>query len=77
MVVLEGELHCVALLPDDVVDALDHVAHREVHAVRLAQLLPQLPCRCEELPGIHPLARALVYQVAEQLTDLLSHQKGT
>ena len=53
--IFNGEFECVAFLPDYVIDALHDIAHGEVHLISLTQLLPELPRRDEELPGIDPL----------------------
>ena len=74
--IFDGEFELMALLPDYVVDALHDIAHGEVHFVGLAQLLPELPRRDEELPGVDPLCRALIHEVPEELTDFEGHVKG-
>ncbi len=53
--ILDGEFKCMTFLPDYVIDALHDIAHGEVHLISLTQLLPKLPRRDEELPGIDPL----------------------
>lgn len=63
--ILNGEFECMAFLPDNVIDALDDIAHSEVHLISLTQLLSELPHRYEELPGIDPLCRALIHEVSE------------
>ena len=72
----ETEFEGLALLPDNVINTLHNIAHCEVHLVGFAQALPQLPDRRKQLPCVDPLGRALVHQVAEELTDFESHLEG-
>ena len=63
--IFNGEFKRMAFLPDYVINALHDIAHREVHLISLTKLLPELPRRDEELPGIDPLCRALIDEVSE------------
>ena len=63
--IFNGEFERMTLLPDNVINALHDIAHGEVHLISLTKLLPELPRRDEELPGIDPLCWALIDEVSE------------
>jgi hypothetical protein len=65
MMIFNGEFECMTFLPDYVINALHDIARSEVHLISLTQLLPELPRRDEQLPGIDPFCRALIYEVSE------------